>query len=243
MRRTLLPVGADAIVRALMAPRLPALVSSPRLRCALLAATVAAWAGCTHHVGDSCTANVDCSPLGDRFCDISQPNGYCTIEGCDVITVGGQPQDTCPSEGVCIRFFEQIGNHPCDPGAAPNGCVPSERCLCDHADPKSGACPVPAPDADGHVAHFAHCAPESSERRTCMLRCNSDGDCRQPDYECRVTGTHGAEPVPTMLGFLSSDGGLMGIASGAPARFCVQRAPAFTPRPDGPAAPPTDGGG
>jgi hypothetical protein len=53
--------------------------------------------GCGTEIGDSCSQNVDCSPTGGRICDVSQPDGYCTIEGCD--------EGTCPEEAICVRFF------------------------------------------------------------------------------------------------------------------------------------------
>jgi hypothetical protein len=74
--------------------------------------------GCGHEIGDSCSFSSDCSPNGDRTCDISSTNGYCTIIGCDF--------DTCPDEAVCIRFFA-IGetNIPCDENA---DCSANELC-------------------------------------------------------------------------------------------------------------------
>ena len=38
-------------------------------------ATLLVLSGCGHKIGDSCGQNVDCSPLGDRFCDIASPGG------------------------------------------------------------------------------------------------------------------------------------------------------------------------
>ncbi len=217
-----------ASIRAPMAPR------------ALLFASLVAAAGCGHKIGDSCTQNVDCSPLGDRFCDLASPGGYCTIQGCDVmrdangnplLNSDGTPQTSCPDEAVCVRFFQQLADCPCDP-ALPDDCAPSQHCLCDEADPANpGRCAVPQSGgvsgqnpsqcaASGSVTgtKLGHCAPESSERRSCQLKCSKDGDCRQPQYQCRSTGTHGAEPVPTSA--VPLDGGA--IAVGVAASFCVQ---------------------
>ena len=67
-------------------------------RLALLAlAVVLVGSGCAAEIGDSCSTNIDCSTSGDRICDTAQPDGYCTIEGCSA--------NSCPEEGVCIRFF------------------------------------------------------------------------------------------------------------------------------------------
>ena len=48
------------------------------MMCAVLMASA-----CARTIGDDCTTNVQCSALGDRFCDLSSPGGYCTVEGCD----------------------------------------------------------------------------------------------------------------------------------------------------------------
>jgi len=53
-------------------------------------------AGCAAEIGDSCVLSTDCSETGDRICDKTQPNGYCTIVNCE--------PDTCPGEAACIGF-------------------------------------------------------------------------------------------------------------------------------------------
>ena len=127
---------------------------------------------CANEIGDSCSTNIDCSTSGDRICDTAQRDGYCTIQGCGATT--------CPGEAVCISFYpENFLSTPCDPEtedsvaiAEPtNDCLGSEICL------SSGVC-----------ASFAQ------ERRFCMKRCKKNGDCRN-GYECRQTGTLGAELV------------------------------------------------
>ncbi|MGB0678667.1 MAG: hypothetical protein ACPGUV_03290 [Polyangiales bacterium] len=52
--------------------------------------------GCAKQIGDSCQSAFDCSSQGERDCDISQPGGYCTIQGCD--------PDTCPDGARCVRW-------------------------------------------------------------------------------------------------------------------------------------------
>ena len=162
-----------------------------RLGTALLLALVLG-AGCGKSIGDACGTNVDCSITGERFCDTAPPGGYCTVEGCDV--------DTCPSESVCVRFFTPIMSESCqfDPGNARANCQVDERCVCDESP--NGTCNDPV---------HAHCAPENSERRWCMKKCSHNGDCRNL-YECRSTGTFGAEPVPSLEN-----------ASGKQSTFCV----------------------
>jgi hypothetical protein len=198
-------------------------------------ATALLGAACGKNIGDACKTNVDCSLQGDRFCDTASPGGYCTVEGCDY--------KTCPTDdSICIRFFTAVIERSCvfGQGAGKNGCRIDERCVCDHS--VEGLCGKPC---DGNApagqtgcgtgqtcicdvrdeqdtctrAHCdppdAHCAPESSERRWCMDRCGSNGDCRD-GYECRPVGTHGTEPVPV------PDGGTVDRQS-----FCVARGQLF----------------
>ena len=54
---------------------------------------------CSKKVGDACQTNIDCAQDGSRICDLSQPGGYCTFDGCD--------DSSCPSDSICVRFFDQ----------------------------------------------------------------------------------------------------------------------------------------
>lgn len=74
--------------------------SMPRLESwsthlALLVA-LSALAGCKPQIGDDCSVSTDCSNVGDRLCDTTQPGGYCTIFNCE--------PGTCPDEAVCVAF-------------------------------------------------------------------------------------------------------------------------------------------
>jgi hypothetical protein len=125
---------------------------------------------CSHEIGDSCALPQDCSPDGDRICDNFQPDGYCTVQGCDF--------DTCPGEAVCVRFYT---------GSFTNR-------TCDHAteDIATNMCAV-----DEVCALNGHCVPRSAEVRFCMKKCGDLGDCRD-EYECRdldLMKLHGGEPV------------------------------------------------
>src|ERR1700712_731835 len=51
--------------------------------------------GCTPKIGNTCTLSTDCSQLGDRLCDVTQPDGYCTIFNCE--------PDQCP-DSICVGF-------------------------------------------------------------------------------------------------------------------------------------------
>jgi hypothetical protein len=77
--------------------------SRPLLLIALLV-----LAGCTPSIGDKCVLSTDCSIRGDRLCDTSQPDGYCTIFNCR--------GNLCPDEAACVLF-----------NAAVQGCGYSDR--------------------------------------------------------------------------------------------------------------------
>ena len=138
---------------------------------------VLALAACGRSIGDDCETNVQCSPQGDRQCDLSQPGGYCTVEGCD--------RTSCPDNAVCVRFFAIEGFGPdcscsapmamCGGGALfdPSRCSQRDICL-----PQEQRCVNPL-----------------VEHRFCMKPCDSDSDCRD-GYECRQSGADGAELLP-----------------------------------------------
>ena len=76
---------------------------------------------CGKDIGDGCSTNLDCDTDGQRDCDLSQPGGYCTINGCD--------EKLCPGGSVCIRVFPYES-----PGAAcaqDVDCISAELCLPD----------------------------------------------------------------------------------------------------------------
>lgn len=128
--------------------------------------------GCGSEIGDSCETSLDCSPNGDRLCDVSEssPGGYCTVRGCDY--------DSCPEDAVCVRFFStSFPDQICDPATedlSSDDCLPSDECTL-----------------------RGTCAPRMSEIRFCMKRCGGGDDCRG-GYECRnrdLMIEHGGEPV------------------------------------------------
>jgi hypothetical protein len=159
-------------------------------------------AGCGAKIGDSCRTNIDCSPLGDRFCDTAPLNGYCTQEDCGATS--------CPSEAVCIRFFTPLADEKCDTSQetvpfSRAGCPdPDDRCVCDQTN-EDNSCAM----------NIGHCAPSLTERHWCMRSCSTNSDCRD-GYECRRTGTFGAEPLPTFESPV-----------GTPAKFCAPKPTPF----------------
>jgi hypothetical protein len=128
--------------------------------------------GCGNSIGDSCERSLDCSPEGDRICDLSEssPGGYCTVRGCD--------HESCPDDSLCVRFFSaHFPERTCTLATediATDDCLPDEECTL-----------------------RGTCAPSLSEVRFCMQRCSNNGDCRG-GYECRneeLMIEHGGEPV------------------------------------------------
>jgi hypothetical protein len=69
-----------------------------RLRLLYLALVLVA--GCTPEIGDKCVLSTDCSTRGDRLCDTSQPDGYCTQFNC--------MKNSCPDEAACVLFNASI---------------------------------------------------------------------------------------------------------------------------------------
>ena len=115
----------------------------------LLGVVTFGLSACGKNIGDQCRVNNDCyTEDNTRSCDISQPGGYCTVDGCD--------ERSCPKEGTCIRFFPRMFlDQPCDPAAA-DSCPADQVCL-----PTEKLC-----------------APRSGERRYCAFKCGDSGDCR-----------------------------------------------------------------
>jgi len=173
----------------------------PRARILLVLFALSA-AACGKDIGDDCTTNVDCSQDGTRDCDLSQPGGYCTINGCD--------ERSCPDGSICIRVFpyEAEGADICD-------WVTSSSTL-QTEDVPGLTCP-----SDQICLPDGHCVPRISERRYCQKSCGSDGDCRS-GYVCREAGVEGKAPTSNTYGSI--------VVAANPnqsmvAKFCGQPAP------------------
>ncbi|HEY6879072.1 MAG TPA: hypothetical protein VI299_13690 [Polyangiales bacterium] len=89
------------------------------MRHKLLIAVFSLIAACAPKLGDDCSNSLECSAVGDRYCDVSQPGGYCTIQNCE--------PGACGDEGVCVRF------RPDEPRLASSWCMAkcSNRGDCD----------------------------------------------------------------------------------------------------------------
>ena len=86
----------------------------------LVVAIALGLGGCGKEIGDACVVSSDCDPTnGERQCDTSQKEGYCTIQGCDF--------NSCPEEAACIRFFTGgFSNKTCENSA--DECSLDELC-------------------------------------------------------------------------------------------------------------------
>lgn len=123
--------------------------------------------GCKKVIGDPCSVASDCSISGDRQCDITQYDGYCTQAACD--------PNSCPDNASCVAF-------------------------------------------DAHASRL--------ERRYCMESCETDDDCRTPEYHCQLADQRASASCRA-----GADGGVLApgqscnvIIDTPPraARFCVQ---------------------
>jgi hypothetical protein len=176
----------------------------PRLAWVFPLATLLLGAGCAPKIGKACTLSTDCSQLGDRLCDTTQPGGYCTIFNCE--------PDTCP-EAVCVGFDSQI-----DPACGPTQASQAsrfERTFCmkgcdDDSDCRDGyKCQEPKalsativdltlPSTKGiciaGVQTFSHCGFVGEV-------CAADSKC------CSGTCTGGVCEAPQICGVTDPDGG------------------------------------
>jgi hypothetical protein len=159
-----------------------------------LALAVLAGGACKRQIGDDCKTAADCDPSGTRACDLSQPGGYCTIQGCD--------ETSCPSEATCIRYFPtQFLTKPCNPFCEDRACPADDGGVAQDGgtddggadDGGAGATTVIRNDcaADEICLDSGLCAPMATEKRYCVKVCSSNGDCRS-GYECRLAGREGS---------------------------------------------------
>ena len=192
------------ILRQLVANTRPV----PRARALLILFAMSA-AACGKDIGDDCQTNVDCAQDGTRDCDLSQPGGYCTVNGCD--------EKSCPSGSTCIRVFpyEESGASQCT-WPTPDSCSVS-------TDPSALYCAadqICIPGTPGIPGGI--CVPRVSERRFCAKSCGSNSDCRG-GYVCREAGIECKAATNNTYGSLAL---AENPASVPVAKFC---APALTP--------------
>jgi len=146
---------------------------------------------CSKEIGDPCSTSVDCDQNNTRDCDLSQPGGYCTINGCDELS--------CPGEAVCIRIFPyEAPRSACtqdsDCSSVSLGvCQPDGFCGCSQ-DAECAGTGLCLPDGI--------CVPRASERRYCERGCGGNGDCRG-GYVCREAGVEGRHSNTSTYGSIA----------------------------------------
>ena len=138
---------------------------------------------CKNKIGDECLRAIDCSPRGERQCDLSNSpfdnkrEGECTIENCSL--------GACPKEGICVKVYsskflsvacdpeaEDLAEDPTNPDHLVDDCDPDEICLPEGL-----------------------CADEITARTSCRLECKKDSDCRG-NYRCTEIGSDGVYVAP-----------------------------------------------
>ena len=164
-----------------------------------------AVAGCADELGDPCDNSADCSPTADRTCDIAQPGGYCTIEGCE----GGG----CPDEGRCVQFDPdepRLSSTWCMASCSDNGdCRALYAC---RSAEQLGLFGVEAVVLDKGESKGKFCVSEP-ERSGLGGECLSSFDCSVLDgLSCDVTQPGG---YCTLVYFISGKLFVRGIAAGA----------------------------
>lgn len=99
---------------------------SPAEKLAVALVGALAALGCKPDIGDKCSTSTDCSQMGDRLCDISQPGGYCTIYNCEPRESNASA--ACPDNASCIAFGAEPSSVPGCQTAL--GSVPYQRTFC-----------------------------------------------------------------------------------------------------------------
>ncbi len=177
----------------------------------LAAALALLLSGCTPEIGDKCTLSTDCSIRGDRFCDTSQPDGYCTIPGCR--------GSGCPDKAGCILFR----------GSVP-GCQYDDR-----AQARTGrsfcmaACESDDDCRDGYVCRDPRQPPwkaiiqdDVQEQKVCLARPISEIPASFAPLPVCEAGTADGAPIPAPSGTIdypdagAGDAGVDGSVDAGP---------------------------
>lgn len=130
-----------------------------KLSIAVLWLGVACVAACAPKLGDDCSNSLECSAVGDRYCDVSSPGGYCTIQNCE--------PGACGDEGVCVRF------KPDEPRLSSSWCMAScgggcdrDRYTCKSADELNEA----SADAGVNAVRRAEVLDKNKNQRFCVAK-------------------------------------------------------------------------
>jgi len=190
----------------------PVLPRNATRDCSYLAAlAIAAFilAGCTPGIGDRCTLSTDCSVQGNRLCDTSQPNGYCTLTPCTA--------NSCPDNAACVEIGASVPGCAYDDYAAPSR-VGTSMCLktcnsdsdCRQSDGYS--CASPSGPGSSNVV-----LDTNQSERVCLIVSLVDGSGNPPggflDAQVCSSGRLDASPLEASASMLgeseaSADGGV-----------------------------------
>jgi hypothetical protein len=152
-------------------------------------------AGCAPEIGDACDTSTDCSQNGDRLCDVSQQNGYCTIFDCE--------KGTCPEEATCVVF----GASPSQVPECKNdtGTSPAQRSFCMLKCTEPSDCRDER-DGNGQLIYGCHhpsvaggVSIDDGARRVCMIDAKTSSElpasgdvCKAEDPSDGAAGAGGA---------------------------------------------------
>jgi hypothetical protein len=153
-------------------------------RSLVILALFALLPACKDKIGDPCRRAFDCSPRGERQCDLSNSpfdnkrEGECIIENCSL--------GSCPKEGICVKVYSsKFLSVACDPELEDVSEDPDQPALgiVDDCDPDEVCLPE------------GLCADEITARTSCRLECKKDSDCRK-NYRCVEIGSDGVYVAP-----------------------------------------------
>ncbi len=165
----------------------------PSLEIALFAAIALSAVGCKPQIGDKCSLSIDCSQLGDRLCDTSQPEGYCTVFNCE--------PDTCPQESLCVGFNPVLD--PACKGTDANKAPRFQRTFCvricdEDSDCRAGYHCIDLTKPEYQASRKAQIVDlEPLGQRACLVALDTD----------TIVGQDGGVPD----GGVSSDAGIPGV--------------------------------
>jgi len=164
--------------------------------------TAALALGCKPQIGDKCTVSTNCSTTGERLCDVTQPDGYCTVFNCE--------PGSCPEDSVCVNFGTELSPVPgCTPSQANS---PYKRSFCmancsGDDDCRSGYRCLSPGEGDFHAVLAEH----SGGQKVCAVPPKPKPDENTPNDVCI-----GADAGPAEGGSSSTggSGGSSGAAQG-----------------------------
>jgi len=116
--------------------------------------------GCKPQIGDKCTVSTNCSTTGDRLCDVTQPDGYCTKFNCE--------PGSCPEDSVCVNFGTTLS--PVEGCTSSQGNSPYKRSFCMANCGSNEDCRAGYECLDPDTELHAVLAEYSSGQRVCAVR-------------------------------------------------------------------------